>query len=70
MFLRVFRFLFSWVGGYAVMQLCLVVFFCSSTRNQWVFSRAKDSGCMNCAVEAPHQLWEAEFEAKNIRFHG
>ena len=27
-----------------------------------VFARARDSsGCMNCATEAPHQLWEAEF---------
>ena len=22
--------------------------------------RAKDTGCMNCAVTAPHQLWEAK----------
>ena len=26
----------------------------------WMSARARDSGCMNCNVEAPHQLWEAK----------
>lgn len=31
----------------------------SSAPKTFKQKRAKDSGCMNCAVEAPHQLWEA-----------
>ena len=47
------------------LALCLVVVaccFCFPHFQPVVFARARDSsGCMNCATEAPHQLWEAEF---------